>query len=74
MADFIIGKNKVCTKLKKYLIATFEGINEYNPLIIILSRKHETVARIIYPDIDPYLDDLEYLGQPEHEKRVNQLP
>ncbi len=54
VADFNFDKAATCYELRDFLQMTFEGIDEEHPLRFELDLKTKTIAKIIYPDIDPY--------------------
>lgn len=56
VAHFKIDDNRACAQLGRFIETVHYGIDEENPLRIILSRKHKKVVKIIYPNLDPYAD------------------
>ena len=61
--DFILPNEQACQDLVKFIELAHFGIDEQHPLLIDLDKRTKEVSKIIYPNIDPYLDqgDLNHL-------------
>jgi hypothetical protein len=56
VGDFQIKSNQACLEMGKFIEAASFGIDENRPFLITLNTKNLLVEKIIYPNIDPYLD------------------
>ena len=51
--DFTIDSNQVCLDMGKFIEQAHSAVDEKRPFLIKLDREQGSVARIVYPDIDP---------------------
>ncbi len=54
---FTIESNKVCKDIGKLIETSSMGIDEDHPFLIDIDTRSLKVSKIVYPDIDPYIDE-----------------
>ena len=54
---FYLADNRVCLEMARFIELTHFAISERHPFLITLDRKGGTVARVVYPRVDPLADE-----------------
>lgn len=57
VGDFTIESNQVCKDMGKFIESASAGVDRERPFYITLNSKSLSVEKIVYPRVNPYLDE-----------------